>query len=98
MVSLQVLMRPPTQINDLCVNGLNDSSELFFGIALLYFNWLYSSGYESNWASLHKIILAFWISSDDNLLKSTLLLGFLLQLTQFCLIFMSNATWVFHYE
>ena len=94
-------VRPPTRINDSRINGLNGSRELFFGITLLCFNWFYSSGYDSNWATLHKIILAFWISSGDNLLKSALLFEFLLLLTQVCLIFTSNATWqtnLFHDE
>ena len=85
-------MRPPTWMNDSSINGLNGITALFWGIALLYFNWLHSSGYDSNLATLQKISLAIWISSGDNLLKSTLLFDFLLLLIQFCLIFVSNTT------
>ena len=41
-------MRPHTQMNDLCINGLNGNRELYLEIASLYFNWLYSTGFDSN--------------------------------------------------
>ena len=56
-----------------------------------YFGGIVSSLYDSNWAILRQIILTFWISYGDNLLKFTLLCHFFKLLTQFCLVLDSGS-------